>query len=458
MMMNNEMKNVEQYVKKLKGFYKIDWIKDSIELQKKPNFWTVIEYGKVTQGMQRSAHETRISKMLRWLLDPNETHQVGNVFAEKLLKEIGVAYKYSENQNKHVTVVNEYQHIDVLYKDFEQKLSLAIEVKQHAEEGISKDGESQLDRYEKIMRQIEDSKGLKAHCIYLTPLKTRPTNDKWIAVGYEPLIQIMEEMLVHYIEPSSSLYRDDTDKLVRDFKDELKRTVRIANKKNKMLIDAQLTPEEKKRTSLLAIELEYGKETPQFDEISQIVNDEDFPLKELILLTKECIASQIQDRTPNDAVRVLIRRIYNELSENQHLDLDLNITYSDQERLSLLSTDIRKHYNLNVETVQLTSGKGQGIHIKPKDERYRLYLSGDAQGNFPNDYIHLVKGKDGVRVNAKSIANRQFKVTQDSIEKGYVLDKEGNEISIEQLIENYILPSLQQLDEQAKAWEEEEQE
>lgn len=454
-MMNNEMKTAKQYIENLKEFYKVDWVKGAIELQKKPNFWTIIEYGKVTQGMQRSAHETRISKMLRWLLDPNETHQLGNIFAEKLLREIGVNYMYSEHPNNHVTVVNEYQHIDVLYKDTEQKVGLAIEVKQHAEEGISEDGESQLDRYEKIMQKLEDAKGIQAYCIYLTPLKTIPTNDSWIAIGYESVIQIIEEVLTQFIQPSLSQYRSDTEKIVRDFKEELQRTVTIANKGNKMLIDNQLSPEEKKLTSLLAIELEYGKETPKFEQVANLLNDEDFPLKELILLTKECIASQIQDRTPNDAVRVLMRCIYNELTENQQLDIDLNITYSEQERQSLLSSDIRNEYNLGVETIQLTSGKGQGIHIKPKDESYRLYLSGDAKGNFPNDYIHLVRGNDGLRVNAKSIFNRQFKVTQESVEKGCVLDKEGNRILIEQLIENYILPSLQELDEQAQKWKNE---
>jgi hypothetical protein len=43
------------------------WMKDLIGEAYRPNFWSIIEYG-------RGSYETRYSRMLRWLMDPSENH------------------------------------------------------------------------------------------------------------------------------------------------------------------------------------------------------------------------------------------------------------------------------------------------------------------------------------------------------------------------------------------------
>lgn len=456
----------EKYIEKLQKFYQLDWVRHTINLQKRPNFWSIIEYGQTTKGMKRTAHETRLSKMLRWLLDPNDNHQLGNVFAKKLLRTIGVTNYSCTTKNEQVEVLNEYKDIDVFYQDIEQNCCLAIEVKQYAKEGISEEGESQLDRYKQITDEIAEKTRSTAHYIYLTPLQMPPTNDAWHIVGYEQLIEIIEEVLSHSLPQSSSPYKEDIEKIVRDFKDELQRTVNIANKDNEKWIDAQLSKKEKEYTSLLAFELEQKREKPNFQRLAQKVDNEKFPLKQLIVLTEKCLS--FQDKTPNDAVGLLMRHIYNELSDDQQLALDLSVTYSNKERLSNLSRAICQRYDLEPLTIQLTSSKGQGIHLKAKDARYRIYLSGDAKGQFPNDSIHLVRRSDGspittlvkeegdVRINATLMKSGQFQVTEESIARGGVYSKEGDFVSIEPLIKNYILPALQELDEKAKQWRKEE--
>lgn len=455
----------EKYIDKLRAFYQLDWVQHTINLQKRPNFWSIIEYGQTTKGMKRSAHETRISKMLRWLLDPNENHQLGNVVVKELLRTIGVTNYSATKRNEQVEVLNEYKDIDVFYQDIEQNCCLAIEVKQYAKEGISEEGESQLDRYKQITDEIAKKTRSMAHYIYLTPLQTPPTNDAWHIVGYEQLIEIIEEVLTHSLPQSSSPYQEDIEKIIRDFKDELQRTVNIADKDNEKWIDAQLSKKEKEYTSLLAFELEQEREKPYFQRLAQKVDDDEFPLKQLIVLTEKCLS--FQDKTPNDAVGLLMRYIYNELSDDQQLALDLNVSYSNKERLSNLSRAICQRYGLEPLTIQLTSGKGQGIHFKAKDARYRIYLSGDAKGNFPNDSIHLVRRGDGspittlakeegdVRINATPIKSGQFQVTEESIARGGAYNKEGEFISIEQIMTNYILPALQELNEEVKKWRKE---
>ncbi len=49
-----------------------------------PNFWDIIEYGTSKNGMDRSAHETRYSRMIRWLMDPGENHNQGIFFCKSI--------------------------------------------------------------------------------------------------------------------------------------------------------------------------------------------------------------------------------------------------------------------------------------------------------------------------------------------------------------------------------------
>ena len=59
------MKNLkfyEEYLNKVEGFGKQDWVRDYIKLQAKPNFWTILECGESDKPGHKSAYEIRSYK------------------------------------------------------------------------------------------------------------------------------------------------------------------------------------------------------------------------------------------------------------------------------------------------------------------------------------------------------------------------------------------------------------
>lgn len=122
-------KDYKEYLEKLEEFKGINWINNHLQLMKKPNFWSILEYGEKSKSNERSAHEIRSSKMLRWLLDANENHNLGNIFAHKLMKLIGEDYALQPLKNKAIKTTSEEKDIDVLYKDLSQNICIVIELK-----------------------------------------------------------------------------------------------------------------------------------------------------------------------------------------------------------------------------------------------------------------------------------------------------------------------------------------
>src|SRR5690625_2256409 len=173
-MMTYQLEDYKTYIKKLKKIQEIDWVNFQLSLNERPNFWSIIEYGDKIKKNKRSSHEERMSEMIRWLLDPNETHQLGNIFAVRFLELFGKTYAYSPHKNKQINVETEYEQIDVLYRDYETKVFFAIELKQYSLEGIRNDGRSQLDDYDDVLHSIAE-KDTEIVRIYLTPLKEKAT-------------------------------------------------------------------------------------------------------------------------------------------------------------------------------------------------------------------------------------------------------------------------------------------
>src|SRR5690625_4728544 len=150
--MTYTLTDYQNFLDKVQDIQALDWVKNHLHLKEKPNFWTILEYGEYRGSQERSAHETRSSRMIRWLMDANETHHLGNIFAQKLLQLIGVDYEYSPDRNKLIKATAEDMDIDIFYKDLSQKICLAIELKQYAKEGQTTGFDSQLDKYEEIGR------------------------------------------------------------------------------------------------------------------------------------------------------------------------------------------------------------------------------------------------------------------------------------------------------------------
>ena len=76
-------------------------VNEIIKYKNKANIWRIIEYGK-------KSYETRYSRMLRWLLDPNENHHFGNKFAKALIKkEINISQQSSVEKDEEIFIDKE---------------------------------------------------------------------------------------------------------------------------------------------------------------------------------------------------------------------------------------------------------------------------------------------------------------------------------------------------------------
>ena len=99
--------------------------------------------------------------------------------------------------------------------------------------------------------------------------------------------------------------------------------------------------------------------------------------------------------------------------------------------------------------MELTRGKGQGINIYTEDDKYRIYLSGDSHGKFPNDGVQLlVKDQDNkVKIKAKSklLEPGKFQLKDNIILGDEIYDRDGQVYRIEEMIEDYLIPALKEL-------------
>ncbi|MGM8212223.1 PD-(D/E)XK nuclease family protein [Virgibacillus sp. W0430] len=442
--MTYQLKDYKNYLKKLEMIKEYDWVQKFLELKEKPNFWTIIEYGRVKSSQERSAHETRYSKMIRWLLDPNETHNLGNIFAHKILDLVAGELKHDPDKNKAVNVTNEFMNIDVFYKDFLQNICIAIEVKQFDKERISEEGISQLDNYEESLEEWikEGNKELRPYYIFLTPLKDVPSNDRWHAVGYVELIQIIDKVYEEYILKSDDRYIEDTKKIMMDFKDDLERTMYLEMKDRGINI---LSLNEEKLTKDLAREIQSETDSEHLDKLMELAQDEIPVLEQVILMIDEYIARQ--DRTPNVAVQLLLRKIYNYLSDGMQLNTDEIVEYKNSEETIVpLKKNLIEKYTLELSHIRLTADKGQGLYLTHKEGKYEIYFSGAAGGNFPNDYIHLRPPKGFKRTTARAVKKDQFNVDKNLILENKITDRNGHVIDLEQLMEEYVLKGIKELD------------
>lgn len=444
--MTNNSINHDVYLGKLKKIQEEkNWFKHYLHLNKKPNVWTIIEYGIVENAKQRSAHEVKISKMIRWLMDPNETHQLGNIFAQKFVDLLGGQYTYSPERNNAITSVTEFKRIDVFYKDTAQKMCIAIEVKQFDEEIIYKDGTSQLDHYEKVVKKLENNEGLQPYYIFLTPLKKDPTNENWIPIGYQELIDIIDDVYNTHIVTATHDYVEEIKFIVKDFREELERSMELKSEETSTYINKELTYEEKKYTVQLAKEIRSDSESLLWKQLIENNDDETLKLKEVVLFTRDHL--QLQDKTPNEEIRILIRKIYNYLSGDKALDLDLDKDYSVKESETILHPELIETYELDFRTIYLTQGKSQGMYIEHENNKCRIYLSGDTHGAFPNDFIHLLPkpNPDEKRLDANHVKKGQFILNNNTILEDKVTDKNGNEITFDQLMEVHVMPAIREL-------------
>ena len=141
-------------------------------------------------------HEVRHSDFLAYLLDPECNHGMGDRFLKMILQ---CALKGNPNQTvtpididvwnlASAEVRREWQNIDIFVRDEANRLAVIIENKVESEEHSN-----QLARYYECVAQ--ECKDWKIVPIFLTKEGESPSDDRFIALGYDQVCGAIERLL-----------------------------------------------------------------------------------------------------------------------------------------------------------------------------------------------------------------------------------------------------------------------
>jgi hypothetical protein len=147
--------------------------------------------------------EVRHSDFLAFLLEPSQKHGLGDLFLKRLLQRILAKNAAGPDAIRpvHIDVMNlskttvhrEWEHTDIfcVKEDEENRLIVLIENKIDSGEG-----EGQLERYlQEVERSYPPSKGFRTIPLFLTPDGDRPSDDRYMPVGYSTVCKTLEELL-----------------------------------------------------------------------------------------------------------------------------------------------------------------------------------------------------------------------------------------------------------------------
>lgn len=229
-------------------------------------------------GMERQ--EIRHSKFLAFLLDPNETHGMGDAFVKRLLQR---AVMDAPNVSAPVTPIElslwdlgqmsvrrEWRRIDIFLLDEREKLAVIIENKI----GAGEHGD-QLDRYHAAVR--EEYPDHKLLALYLTPGGDEPSHPEYVPVDYRAVCEILDELA----ESRASIIEPDAKVLIKHYTEMLRRHI-VGDSEIARL--SQQIYQKHSRAIDLIVGHQYKSQEDIRDEIRQLCNilideQENFDLK-----------------------------------------------------------------------------------------------------------------------------------------------------------------------------------
>lgn len=160
---------------------------DKLELGlKNPNIFQILRISKT---------EIRHSNFLSWLLDPNESHKLGDIFLKRFLREVFSSEKFDDVDQvdvegmdlSSVEILREWKNIDILINLPDVVVCVENKV-------LSKEHSNQLTRYKEI---IEDYFPKKTQTfVYLNPdgENSDSETDVYHPVSYEFVINTLERI------------------------------------------------------------------------------------------------------------------------------------------------------------------------------------------------------------------------------------------------------------------------
>jgi hypothetical protein len=158
----------------------------------------ILKQPNIFSALGISQHEIRHSNFLAWLLNPNESHGLNDLFLNRFLRDILLdercteisLFELPELNLSNTSIFREWQNIDLLVQI--DNLVIAIENKVYSNEHSD-----QLARYKELIEtHFVNEKKL---FVYLTPFGDESSaNEFYINYSYERIVEILSELLELY--------------------------------------------------------------------------------------------------------------------------------------------------------------------------------------------------------------------------------------------------------------------
>ena len=157
------------------------------------------------QVLKISTMEIRHSSVLAWLLNPHETHALGDRFLRNFLKSVrrlgegamtDISKMVDSEGELKVDVTRENKHMDLLIVDRAHRVTVVVENKILATERTGTgDSPGQLDEYYKQVRSLYGQDGYGIVCVYLTRNGDLPSKENWGVVSYGEIIECLRAIV-----------------------------------------------------------------------------------------------------------------------------------------------------------------------------------------------------------------------------------------------------------------------
>ena len=194
--MADENKDIKYYEEKYKSLLDNSRFEELETELKKPNIFNILGIGRT---------EIRHSNFLGWLLNPDESHGLGNKFLIRVLRDLSLEtnndlkiVKTNRLNFSNVEISRElfskYGSIDLLidFKDKDDKVVICIENKID-----TTDFDDQLNRYENYINEKFKDYNVKVF-VYLTPGGSKPKDinkhETWHCYSYKEIIKHLEDI------------------------------------------------------------------------------------------------------------------------------------------------------------------------------------------------------------------------------------------------------------------------
>ena len=155
----------------------------------------------IFQILRISKNEIRHSNFLSWLLDPNESHKLGDIFLKRFLREVFSSDKFGDIDQvdvegmdlSKVEIQREWKNIDILIKL--ENVVVCVENKV-----LSKEHSNQLRRYKEIIENQFPNH--HQTFVYLTPEgdTSEDESDTYEPISYEFIVESLERIISVYGE------------------------------------------------------------------------------------------------------------------------------------------------------------------------------------------------------------------------------------------------------------------